>query len=195
VIIFVRHAESTMNAEGLLGGRSDPPLSALGETQARRLAPLLVDVAEVWVSPLQRARQTAALALPSLEATVNEAFVEVDYGDLEGQPFSVLVAERARTPDFGHTVAFGGAESLASVDRRVHRELDALLADTSSLLHSPSRHLAIVSHVGPIKSATVWALGVAGSTAWRTRLDNASLTTVGVRADVPQLIRFNVVSA
>lgn len=184
-----------MNAEGLLGGRSDPPLSAHGETQARRLEPLLVDVAEVWVSPLQRACQTAALALPSLDATVKGAFVEVDYGDLEGQPFSVLLAERSRTPDFGHAVAFGGAESLASVDRRVHRELDALLADPSSLLHSPNRHLAIVSHVGPIKAATVWSLGVAGSTAWRTRLDNASLTIVGVRAGVPQLIRFNVVSA
>lgn len=194
MIVFVRHAESTTNAAGILGGRSDPPLSALGEAQARRLAPLLLDVAEVWVSPLQRARQTAALSMPSLEATVNEAFIEVDYGDLEGQPFSVLVAERARSADFGHGVAFGGGESLASVDRRVHRELDALLADPSSLLHSPNRHLAIVSHVGPIKAATVWALGVAGSTAWRTRLDNASLTTVGVRAQVPQLIRFNVVA-
>ena len=41
--------------------------------------------------------------------------------------------------------------------------------------------------------STVWALGVVGSTAWRTRLDNGSITTIGLRRGTPQLVRFNAV--
>jgi broad specificity phosphatase PhoE len=107
----------------------------------------------------------------------------------------VISPEGWRAFQHDHDAAFGGGESLASVDRRVHAELDALLVDESSLLHAHDRHLAIVSHVSPIKSATVWALGVPGSRAWRTRLDNGSITTIGLRGVTPQLVRFNVVPA
>ncbi len=195
MIILIRHGQSTSNAEGLLVGRRDTFLTELGERQARSLAPELSGVEAAWTSPLARARQTAALALLGIEPLVKESFVEVDYGDLEGQLFSVVAAERAASVDHGHEVAFGGGESLAAVDRRVHAELDALLVDRSSLLHSPTRHLAIVSHVSPIKSAAMWALGVAGSTAWRTRLDNGSITVIGVRAFSPILVRWNAVPA
>jgi len=39
----------------------------------------------------------------------------------------------------------------------------------------------------------MWALGVPGSVAWRTRLDNGSLTVIGVRAMSPVLVRLNAV--
>jgi len=193
VIILIRHGQTTTNAQGLLVGRSDPHLTELGERQAVALVPYLRGVEEVWVSPLTRARQTAALALPGFEARVKESFVEVDYGELDGQPLSVISPEGWRAFEHDHDAAFGGGESLAVVDQRVHAELDALLADGSSLLHANDRHLAIVSHVSPIKSATVWALGVTGSTSWRTRLDNGSITTIGLRGRTPQLVRFNAV--
>ena len=48
-----------------------------------------------------------------------------------------------------------------------------------------------MSHVSPIKSAIVWALGVSGATAWRMRLENGSMSVIGVRAHGPQLIRYN----
>lgn len=193
MIILLRHGQTTTNAQGLLVGRSDPHLTELGERQARALAPYLEGVELVWTSPLARARETAALALPAVGARVNEAFVEVDYGDLDGQPVSVLTGEHWRTFEHGHELAFGGGESLAAVDRRVHAALEELLSDEGSLLHDARRHLAIVSHVSPIKSATIWALGASPSTAWRTRLDNGSITTIGVRGATPQLVRFNMV--
>ena len=193
MIVLIRHGQTTTNAQSLLVGRSDPHLTELGRRQALALVPYLKDVREVWVSPLARARETAALALADFDAHVKESFVEVDYGDLDGQPLSVISSEGWRAFEHQHEMAFGGGESLADVDKRVHAELDALLDDESSLLHAPDRHLAIVSHVSPIKSATVWALGVSGSTAWRTRLDNGSLTTIGIRSGAPQLVRFNAV--
>ncbi len=195
VIVLIRHGQTTTNAQRLLVGRSDPHLTELGERQSRALVPYLEGVREVWVSPLIRARETAALALPDFEAVVKESFVEVDYGELDGQPLSAISPEGWRALEHDHGAAFGAGESLANVDKRVHAELDALLDDESSLLHAHDRHLAIVSHVSPIKSATVWALGVTGSTTWRTRLDNGSITTIGLRAGTPQLVRFNAVPA
>ncbi len=193
MIILIRHGQTTTNAQRLLVGRSDPHLTELGERQALALMPYLTGVCEVWTSPLARARETAALAFPDFEVHVKESFVEVDYGDLDGQPVSVISREGWRAFEHDHDAPFEGGESLASVDQRVHAELNGLLADESSLLHAPDRHLAIVSHVSPIKSAAVWALGVTGSTTWRTRLDNGSITTIGLRGETPQLVRFNAV--
>jgi broad specificity phosphatase PhoE len=175
-------------------GQSDPALTERGERQARALRPLLTHVAEVWTSPLQRARVTAALAIPGIEAVVKESFIEVDYGTLDGQPLSRVTDEQWRAFEQDHTTAFGGGESLASVDQRVHAELDAQLADAASLLHSATSHLAIVSHMSPIKSAVSWALGVSGSVAWRMNLSNASMTTIFTRLSTPVLLNYNVVA-
>jgi len=195
VIILIRHGQSVTNARSLLVGRSDPELSELGRRQARALAAHLDNVGELWVSPLRRARATAALAVENVEPVVKTSFVEVDYGILEGEPLSALSPTQWQYFERDHELAFGGGESLAAVDRRVCGELDSLLRDESSFLHSFTTHLVIVSHVSPIKSAVAWALGVGGTVAWRLRVDNGSLTTIGVRRGVPSLVRFNVVPA
>ncbi len=193
MIILIRHGQTTTNAQRLLVGRSDPALTDLGERQAKALRRLVEGVEEVWTSPLQRARETARLAMPHLEARVRPEFIEVDYGYLDGQPLSVVSDDQWRVFESDHNLALGDGESLESVDRRVHAVLDELLADRTNLLHDHHRHLAIVSHVSPIKSATVWALGVPGSVAWRTRLDNGSVTTIGMRQSSPTLVHFNLV--
>jgi probable phosphoglycerate mutase len=193
VIILIRHGQTTSNAARLLVGQSDPTLTEFGERQAIALRPYLLEVSEVWTSPLRRARRTAALALPDLGALVKETFIEVDYGSLDGQPLSVITEEQWRAFEHHHDTAFGEGESLASVDQRVHAELDALLADQTSLLHDATSHLAIVSHMSPIKSAMTWALGVSGSVAWRMNLSNGSMTTIGSRMWTPSLLNYNVV--
>lgn len=193
VIVLIRHGQSSTNVQGLLVGRSDPHLTEFGQRQAHALAPWLTGVEGLWVSPLARARETASAALPELAQVVKESFIELDYGDLDGTSVTEMTTEHWRVFEVEHERAFGGGESLADVDKRVHAELDGLLEDASSLLHSPTSHLAIVSHVSPIKSAVTWALGVPGSTSWRMRLENGSMTVIGVRGDGPQLHRYNVV--
>jgi len=192
VIILIRHGQSTTNELGLLVGRSDPPLTEQGREQARRLIPHLLDVVEVWASPLDRALTTARLALPRLEPVIKESFIEVDYGSLDGRSLASVTDEQWRAFESDHDRPLLDGESLNAVDERVHRELTALHADAASLLHSPDRHLAIVSHVSPIKSAVTWALGVHGSAAWRMRIDNGSMTILATRRTTPSLIRANV---
>jgi probable phosphoglycerate mutase len=193
VIILIRHGQSTTNELGLLVGRSDPPLTATGREQARRLNSHLINVREVWSSPLERARHTARLAVPSLEAVVKESFIEVDYGSLDGESLSSISDEQWRDFEGDHRRPLLDGESLDAVDQRVHTQLEALLADPTSALHHDDEHLVIVSHVSPIKSAITWALGVNGSAAWRMRIDNGSMTVIATRRLTPSLIRANVV--
>ncbi|MBW4029678.1 MAG: histidine phosphatase family protein [Acidobacteria bacterium] len=193
MIILIRHGQSTTNELGLLVGRSNPPLTATGREQARRLSAHLSNVREVWTSPLERARDTARLAVPSLEAVVKDSFIEVDYGSLDGQSLASISDEQWRDFEGDHDRPLLDGESLDVVDARVHAQLDALLEDPSSALHHDDEHLVIVSHVSPIKSAVTWALGVHGSAAWRMRIDNGSMTFIATRRLTPSLIRHNVV--
>jgi len=65
----------------------------------------------------------------------------------------VITTDQWRAFEHDHDVALGGGESWPRLNERVHGELDELLSDEESLLHDAHRHLAIVSHVSPIKSA------------------------------------------
>jgi broad specificity phosphatase PhoE len=60
-LILVRHGESTWNAEELLQGQLDPPLSERGREQSAALAPIVDAVPDerIVCSDLGRARETA----------------------------------------------------------------------------------------------------------------------------------------
>jgi broad specificity phosphatase PhoE len=64
-LLLVRHGQSTWNADGRWQGQADPPLSDLGEEQARAAAPAVADVQHVWSSDLARAARTAELLGPA----------------------------------------------------------------------------------------------------------------------------------
>ena len=196
MIILVRHGQTATNVEGLLVGMTDVDLTEHGRRQALALRPHLRDVAEVWTSPLLRARATALIALPHVaHHEVVDDLREINYGAFEGRPLRSLSAEQWNHFVTNHDAVYDGGESLAQVDARVHASLEGLSADPSSPLHDPERHLALVSHVSPIKSAMAWALGVSGTVAWRSRLENGSMTTITARRGEPSLLRFNVVPA
>jgi broad specificity phosphatase PhoE len=191
VLILIRHAQSSANLQGLLVGRMDVPLTDLGRAQARALDGAVHDVVTVLTSPLQRATQTATLAFPSITPVVDDAFIEQDYGTLDGTEISQVPPELWRQFRNDHDAALGGGESLAQVDARVHHRLEEWAASADSLLRDPHQHVVVVSHVTPVKSAVAWALGVPGSVAWRLRLDNATLTTIGLRDGAGYLVGFN----
>lgn len=191
MLILIRHGQSTSNVAGLLAGRLDTPLTDVGRDQARALAPALVDVALAYTSPLSRARETAALAMPHLSATVDAAFIELDHGTEEGRPFAEFAKEDWRRFRDDPTFKVGGGESLADVDARVHPRLAALIDEHRDLVGSMTEHVAVVSHVSPVKSSVAWVLGTSATIAWRTRLDNASLTKVALNEGAPVLTTFN----
>ena len=72
---LVRHGESLGNVDG---SQADTPLSKLGRGQALELNARLAGTSfdRVLSSPLERARETARLALPSLIAEIDPALGE-----------------------------------------------------------------------------------------------------------------------
>lgn len=94
-LLCVRHGESTWNAQRLWQGWADPPLSPLGEEQAREAAPRLahVEFAAVFSSDLVRARQTAAILAPDREVFVEPLLRERDVGDWSGRTTSAIEAQ------------------------------------------------------------------------------------------------------
>ena len=85
-LYFIRHGETAWSLSGQHTGRTDIPLTARGEDQARALAPLLqrVQFAHVFTSPRQRARRTCELAGLASDAEIEPDIAEWDYGDYEG---------------------------------------------------------------------------------------------------------------
>ncbi len=89
-LLLLRHGPTEWNAEGRIQGRSDLPISAegAGEVESWRLPPAFADAA--WYSsPLQRARQTAAL-LGHPAPQVAARLMEADWGTLEGERLAEL---------------------------------------------------------------------------------------------------------
>jgi broad specificity phosphatase PhoE len=170
VLILVRHRRTAENAAGLLLGRLDTPLDEVGEEQAERLAKAIETPARVVSSPLLRARQTAAHFGPPVE--VDDRWIEIDYGDLDGQPIREVgpkVWDRWRDDP---TYIPAGGESLAHMQRRIEAVCAALAPDAAE------RDVVVVSHVSPIKAAIAWVLGTGPEVAWRSHLDQASISRI-----------------
>lgn len=85
-VYLIRHGATIWSQLGRHTGQTDLPLTAMGAAAATALAQPLAAVAfaAVWCSPSQRARDTAARALPRSEVVVNEELSEWDYGEYEG---------------------------------------------------------------------------------------------------------------
>lgn len=185
-LILVRHGRTSANAAGLLQGHVDNPLDPLGMLQAQAIAAALqgLDRPRVVSSPLLRARQTAAaLQLP---VEIDERFIELDYGGLDGVPTrEVDAALWARWRADADFVPAGG-ESLAGLQARVEQACGDLAADAGE------RDVVVFSHVSPIKAAVAWALGVSGpATSWRMNLGQATITRIRTAPGNPALMVFN----
>ena len=191
LLTLVRHGRTRANAGGLLQGHVDNELDEVGHDQASVLGPALARVAPVdriIASPLLRAQQTAAAIAGhvGLAVETDRRWIELDYGDYDGQPMSSIPPEvwaRWRSdPDFRPPIG----ESMAELETRVHGALVDLAANDTGM------HVVVVSHVSPIKAAVAWALGVDIGVSWRTALDRASMSTIRLHAERSALVTFNV---
>jgi broad specificity phosphatase PhoE len=183
VLILVRHGQTQTNAEGRLLGRADPPLTELGRRQAATLVGAVGPVDRVVTSPLARARETAACF--GLPVEVDERWVEIDYGGLEGRRLAEVPADVWRRWRSDLDFVPSGGESMRAVAARVRSACEALTGE------AVEANVVVVSHVSPIKAAVAWALGAGDEVIWRLFLDVASVSRVGVGPGGPVLRTYN----
>ena len=186
MLLIVRHGRTAANASGLLQGRVDHPLDAVGRQQAHEISLALGTVDIVVSSPLQRARETAEpLGLP---LRLDERWIELDYGEWDELPVTEITADQWTQWRSDSTFAPPGGESLAELDQRVAEACNDLLAEAAEL------NVAVFTHVSPIKSAMAWALGVEEQISWRLQVGQAQISRIAVREGRPLLTSFNETS-
>jgi len=195
VILLLRHGRTEANARGLLLGRADPVLDDVGREQAQAAAEEVARTATVGrivSSPLARCRATAGIVADVLgvdhpaegdvpvEVEVDERWIELDYGELDGTPLSEVPPATWATWQGDVGWAPPGGETLAELGARVRSACDELHDD-----------VVVVSHVSPIKAAVAWALGVGDELSWRLHVTPASVTRIAVRDGGGVLTSFN----
>ena len=139
-VVLVRHGETAWSRDRRHTGRTDIPLTRLGETQAAALAPRLAgwEFDKVLVSPLWRARATAELAgLEDPEADPD--LVEWDYGEYEGRTTRAIREIRPGWELFGDGVP--GGETLHQVATRVDRVVARIRVGTGDAVCVAHAHL------------------------------------------------------
>lgn len=168
---LVRHGETEWSRARRHTGRTDVPLTAEGERQARALAAPLSRhaFALVLTSPLRRARDTCRLAGLEGVARTREDLAEWDYGAYEGR-----TTDEIRRDAPGWTVWSGpvpGGEAMSAVAERADRVLAEVAgAEGDALLFGHAHVLRVL--------AARW-LGLAPELGRLLALDAASLSILG----------------
>jgi probable phosphoglycerate mutase len=165
--VFIRHGETDWNRESRFQGQADPPLNAMGQAQATRLAQRLADERfdALISSDLLRARQTAAplAELWRQPARLRSGLREQAFGALEG--LDVPTIQRLHPQLWarwleqrGDFSLPGGGESLRDFHARVLADVQRLAAE------HPDGRLAVITHGGVLDMLwrTVHALPLDG---------------------------------
>jgi probable phosphoglycerate mutase len=96
VIYVARHGDTAWTITGQHTGLTNLPLTSHGEDHARALKERLNDIAfaNVFTSPLLRARTTCTLAGYGSVTEIDKDLAERDYGKYEGSRLAEIHAER-----------------------------------------------------------------------------------------------------
>jgi broad specificity phosphatase PhoE len=188
-LLLTRHGQTEWNADRRFQGHTDVALSERGRAQAHALGRALRGrhVTAAYVSPMQRAVETAEIALADagIPFTPIEELRELSLGEWEGCTVDEI---RQREGDpYGAWLRAPldcpppGAEPLHDVRDRVVAAVDRIGA-----AHADGDAL-IIAHGGVISVYACHILGCSFNHLWRLRVDNCSLTVV----KPPRLVSLN----
>lgn len=181
-LVFVRHAESSANAEGRLQGHADFGLSKQGRAQARRLARRFkreeFRPTHVYSSPLTRAAETARIIATQWGVPVvhRDELKEQDVGVFSGLTWEEARARfPAQVDEFKSKSweAVDGAETAVQRDERARRFIASVLEG-----HRDEDVLLLVTHGGILQYLVAALLGTGrtwGLTAGNTALFDFTL--------------------
>lgn len=143
--VLIRHGQTDANRDGIIAGRLEALLTEKGRDGAARLAGVdWPKPIKLFVSPQQRAQETARLAFPDHRVITLEALRERDWGRFEGRSTTEL-PPRESTPE--------GGEGWAEITARV----SSVLAECHALAGNALP--VIVSHSGVIRAVRFLAFG------------------------------------
>lgn len=160
-VVLIRHGVLDIEYHGRFMGKTDVGLSAIGRKQAAALAGPFGKLkdAHFIVSPLQRTRETARLALAASGQTFNIDFDlrEIDFGLWEQKTFEQISAMDAagveRWSNFDNDFTFPGGEAIQSFITRIRTVAERIAQD-------PAETVVTITHGGIIRFLICHYLGL-----------------------------------
>ena len=150
-LIVMRHGATPGNERRQYVGILNHPLSKAGREQARE-AGVCPQIERVYVTPLRRTHETAAICFPNAEQIEIEGLQEMNFGVFAGRTADEMendAAYRAWVDGMCLDPCPGG-ESRAQVTERICRALTELLHRCAG---AGERRVILVAHGGTIMSA------------------------------------------
>ena len=143
-VYLIRHGQTLWTAQHRYIGLTDQPLSAQG--RAALLGRTAPPADRLYVSPLRRCRETAALLYPDMPQQVVPGLRECDFGAFEGHTYEELRDDPAycRWLDTAGAAAPPGGEGKAACRARTVQAFLELIEK------EPTGAVALVVHGGTI---------------------------------------------
>jgi probable phosphoglycerate mutase len=185
-VVAVRHGETVWSREGRHTGRTDVPLTDGGREQARHAGEVLRGhrFARVLASPLQRARETCALAGLAGREELCPALMEWDYGEYEG-----LTSEQIRALRPGWVLwrdGCPGGEMPADIAARA----DEVIAEVTPTVEA-GEDVALFAHGHVLRVLAARWIEQEAAFGARLMLDTAAVSVLDAEHGVRALRRWN----
>ena len=186
-VLLVRHGTTATTGTVLPGRAPGLHLAERGVAQAEAVAVRLGELRKkpvaLYVSPLERARETAApiAKVLQLRPFIDRGLLECDFGSWTGKKLSLLSrkAEWKTVQNSPSTFRFPEGESFGEMQQRMWSTLEKLARTHRG------RTIVIVSHADPIKAAVTYAQGVPLDLFQRTVISTCSVSAIGFTGSGP----------
>lgn len=192
-VLLVRHGATATTGTVLPGRAPGLHLSERGAGQAQGAAERLAELARkpsaLYVSPLERARETAApiAKVLRLRPVLERGLLECDFGTWTGKRLSTL-RRRSDWRAVQHapsTFRFPEGESFTEMQLRIWTTLERLARKHRN------RTIVVVSHADPIKAAVTYAQGVPLDLFQRTVISTCSVSAISFTDSTPVVLCVN----
>jgi probable phosphoglycerate mutase len=203
---LVRHGETAWSADGRHTSVTDIPLTEHGRERARELGEFLAGrtFAAVLVSPMQRARETCAIAGYGDVAVVDRDLMEWNYGESEGKTTAEMRARYGPAWSVWTNEIVGG-ESVDEVGVRADRviahavNLAAAAAAAPAGEAGPSAtpqddklmRVALFAHAHILRILAVRWIGLPAVDGAKFALGTGSVSVLGFERETRVVSRWN----
>lgn len=189
-LTLLRHGETEWSRDRRHTGRTDVPLTPIGEAQARSLGDRLTGRkwSYVLVSPAIRARHTADL-VGLVGAEVEPGLWEWDYGGFEGRTSAEIREERPGWYLWTDGVIPGDADHPGESIEQVGNRVDAVLGRVRSMLEDGD--VVVVAHGHVLRVLTARWLGLEPAAGRLFRLDTGTVSRLGTEHERPVIDMWN----
>jgi probable phosphoglycerate mutase len=182
-VFAIRHGETAWSLSGQHTGTTDIPLTDNGRRLAEKIQPVLAKEAFtlVLVSPMQRARETCALAGLGDVAVIDSDLAEWNYGEYEG-----LTAKQIHEMAPGWLIfrdGCPGGEAPEQVGARVDRVI-ARARDADG-------DVALFAHGHVLRALVARWIGLPAGAGQHFLLDTGTLCVLGYYRDIPAVKVWN----